>query len=357
MSLLKKLNRRRCKLLWKMAKHTRPNAELLRYIGNRWRLYRHDRETDTRVPHPANAMLELGNVCNLRCVTCPRVYEYGRRMDKGFMAKEDAFSIIDELLPYLDSIGLTGLGETVMYPHLADVVEHIKRKKRSVVTTISTNAHFDGYMERIRPCLPFIDNIQFSVDGVGEVYETIRPGTDFAVVSRNIEETMKWGPDAVYMLNFVISDKNYRDMARVLRFAREKGIRYVNYNIMSISSMPHMERGYYGFYRSEEYRQAREELLREAGRYPDMEVTGLEEAGANGFRNCPFPWEYPYITWDGYYVPCCGKPFPKLLNFGNVLTDGGVMAVLNSRKAQAFRKRWQENKAPAFCHNCHFVDF
>lgn len=356
MNLRKKLNKRRCRLLWKIAKRTRPNADLLRYLGNRWRCYRHDRETDTRLPHPTNAMIELGNVCNLRCITCPRVYDYGQQMDKGFMPKEKAFRLIDELLPYLDSIGLTGLGETAMYPHLADVVKYIKRKKKSIVITISTNAHFDGYMERIKPCLPFIDNIQFSVDGVGEVYETIRPGTDFGTVSRNIKETMACGRDAVYMLNFVVSDKNFRDMIRVLHFARERGIRYVNYNIMSISSMPHMDRGYYDFYRSGAYLRARADLLREAARFPEMEVTGPEEPGTNGFRDCPFPWEYPYITWDGYYVPCCGKPFPKLLNFGNVFADGGLMAVLNGKKAQAFRKLWQENKAPAFCHNCHFTD-
>lgn len=31
------------------------------------------------------------------------------------------------MIPYLDSIGLTGLGETMMYPHLLDVLKHIKK--------------------------------------------------------------------------------------------------------------------------------------------------------------------------------------------------------------------------------------
>ena len=71
----------------------------------------------------------------------------------------------------------------------------------------------------------------------------------------------------------------------------------------------------------------------------------------NGFRTCMSMWEYPYITWDGYYVPCCGKPFPKLLNFGNVF-ENDLMSVINSSKAQAFRKLWQKNVPHKFCHNC-----
>ena len=43
--------------------------------------------------------------------------------------------------------------------------------------------------------------------------------------------------------------------------------------------------------------------------------------------------------------------------FSDPFADGGVMKVLNSDRAQAFRRQWQKNKAPGFCHNCQFVDF
>ena len=72
-------------------------------------------------------MIELGNVCNLHCNICPREYEYGKRMDIGFMPLDNAKNIQDQMIPYLDSIGLTGLGETMMYPHLLDVLKHIKK--------------------------------------------------------------------------------------------------------------------------------------------------------------------------------------------------------------------------------------
>lgn len=352
-----RLNKRRRKLLYSAITKTRINADLLKYIVNRLHILAHNRMKTSTVPHPTNAMIELGNVCNLHCLMCPREFQYGHEMDKGFMPLDKAKLVVDELIPYLDSIGLTGLGETLLYPHLLEIVRHIKQRKPSVVITISTNAHFAGYWERMEPLLPYLDNIQFSVDGVGSVYEAIRPDTDFRQISSNIEKTVSAAPQVQYMFNFVISDNNYQDMPNVVDFAHSKGVVFVNFNCMNIASMPDRPRDYYSFFSSEDFRAACEQTKRCAAKYADMEVTGMQYPEHRQFRDCIFPWAYPYITWDGYYVPCCGKPFPKLLNFGNVFTDGGVMQVLNSKKAQAFRKQWQANRAPNFCHNCQLVDF
>ena len=137
-------------MLGKLILNTRINADLLRYVRNRIRRLRLSRDKATVVAHPTNAMIELGNVCNLHCLMCPREFIYGKEMDKGFMPLEKALRIVDELYPYLDSIGLTGLGETILYPHLAEVARYIKQKKKSIIITISTNAHFNG-----KPLLPF----------------------------------------------------------------------------------------------------------------------------------------------------------------------------------------------------------
>ncbi len=355
--MLERLNKRRRKLLWNAIRKTRFNTDLLKYIANRCRLLFHNKMKTTTVLHPTNAMIELGNICNLHCLMCPREYQYGREMDKGFMPLDKAKAIVDEMIPYMDSIGLTGLGETLLYPHLLEIVQYIKKRKPGVVITLSTNANFNGYWEKMLPLLPYVDNVQFSVDGVGEVYETIRPNTRFQEISDNIEKTISAAKDVQFMLNFVITEQNYTDMPNVLQFAHSRGINYVNYNCVNVASMPNCSRNYYAFFLSGEFKQTCEAVRRQAAAYGGMEVTGLQYPENASFRDCVFPWQYPYITWDGYYVPCCGKPFPKLLNFGNVFADGGVMAVLNSKKAQQFRKQWQNNAAPQFCHNCQLVDF
>ena len=147
MSIFPKLNKRRIQLLKKIILRTRVNGALIKYSHNRINNLFHDRYKTTRVHHPTNFMLELGNVCNLHCKMCPREHTYGQVMDKGFMDLENAYKIIDEIYPFLDSIGLTGLGETFLYPHLLEVVKYIKQKKKSIIITVSTNAHIKNYID------------------------------------------------------------------------------------------------------------------------------------------------------------------------------------------------------------------
>lgn len=353
--MLKGLNKRRRKLLWKLATRTRLNRAFLKYLKNRIAILRLNRDKNLTVAYPTNVMIELGNVCNLHCSMCPREHDYGKAMDVGFMPVEHAKRIIDQIYPYLDSCGLTGLGETFLYPHFPEIVRYIKNKKKSIIITVSTNAHFRGFREAVEPVLPYIDNIQFSIDGLGDTYEAIRKGASFEEVVENIRFTMKKGKDVTYMINCVVSPENYSQMSEIVLFARQLDIHYVNFNCESIASQPKAERSFYDFFVSEDFKKAVEELRQTCMNCKDMEVTGPWFTTDGSFHDCIFPWEYPYITWDGYYVPCCGKPFPKLLNFGNVFNED-IIAVLNSKKAQQFRKLWQKNTPPTFCHNCQLTN-
>ena len=352
--MMEKINKRRLKLLYKLVKTTRINRDFFRYVGNHIAKARLDRKKTLKVVHPTNVMIELGNVCNLHCSMCPREHEYGKLMDVGFMPLEKAQQIIDQIYPYLDSCGLTGLGETFLYPHLLEIVKYIKSKKRSIIITVSTNAHFHGFQEAIEPVLPYIDNIQFSVDGIGETYNSVRKGADFNVLKENMRFVLQNGKNVVCMINCVVMPENFMQMADIVSFGHEMGIRYVNFNCMSIASQPMADRKYYEFFTSRGFLKEVEEMKRKSSCYKGMEVVGPDYPSNAEFHDCSFPWEYPYITWDGYYVPCCGKPFPKLLNFGNVFSDG-VMNVLNSTEAQNFRRLWQKNIPPDYCHNCQLT--
>jgi radical SAM protein with 4Fe4S-binding SPASM domain len=356
MSLLNKLDKRRLLLLWRAVRRTRINADLWRYTVNRIKVLTENHERNTCINHPTNVMLELGNVCTLHCDTCPREHEYGKDMDIGFMPYDKATRVIDQLMPYLDSIGLTGLGETFLYPHLLDILKYIKQRKPNVVVTLSTNANFKGYLSKVKPLLPYIDNLQFSVDGISGVYSSIRH-CDFATLKENIKQTVEWGQgDTVFMFNCVVNENNMNHLLPIVEFADETGVGYVNFNLMSIVGMPNRPRSYYGLFQSEEFLKSRTELLDAAKQFPKVRVSGLSYPQNPSFHDCIYPWEYPYITWDGYYVPCCGKPFPKVLNFGNVFDTDDIMSVLNSEKARQFRQLWQKNKAPKFCHNCQLTN-
>lgn len=338
-----------------LVRQTRLNRDFKLYIRNLFKWKRLDKMHVLEEPFPTGLMLELGNRCNLHCIICPREYSYGKQMDQGFMPLEKAKSIIDELYPYLTSVGLTGLGETLLYPHLQEILQYIKSKKPAIQTTISTNANFIGFVEKMEPLLPYLDSVQFSVDGVGKTYEMIRPNTDFSVIEDNIRSIVALKPKSELMINTVITKENYKDLISILEFSQNVGIRFVNFNRMNLASIPEKRKEYTDFFTSEEYSEVVQLLNKSKEQYKGLTFSGYRTEGLPQFRDCGFVWHHHYITWDGYIVPCCAKPFPKELHFGNVF-EKGVMAVINSEQAKAFRRCWQLNETPEFCRYCNNIN-
>lgn len=351
------MNKRHLFLATKMLKSKIFDRNIFRYGVNKIRAMRLNPHKQAVLPYPTGIMLELGNRCNLHCIICPREYRYGKNMDQGFMPLENAYQVIDELYPYLDSIGLTGLGETLLYPHLLEVVQYIKNKNKSIIITISTNANFTGCVDKIKPLLPYLDNVQFSVDGIGSVYETVRPNTHFEDIAENIRQIVELGrKDTIFMINTVITRENYLDLPKVVEFADSLNIRFVTFTRINLASIPEFDRKEYtAFFHSQAYKDLLAEFTKLQKTHPDIMFSEETKEGTGAFQNCMYAWHHQYITWDGYMVPCCSKPFPKEINFGNVFTDGGVMKVLNGNKYLAWRHLWQRNETPDFCSYCNSI--
>lgn len=351
------MTRRKFFKILQIIKRTHINRDLLRYIGNK--IYDNSLKLSksNKVAYPSCVMLELTNLCHNKCVICPRQYSYGEAMDKGCMNLENAKKIINEIYPYLDSIGLTGLGETFLYPHLAEIASYIKSKKKSIVISLSTNTNVPGFIDKIKETLPYIDTLQVSIDGIEDVYEQIRVNAKFDEAIRNIKEILPLtlAHKVDLMFNVVISKENFHQMSNLIELTHQLGVRYINFNYLNLVSLTNTDVDYYRFFYTPQFETELNNALATAQRLKHIEVTGLNFRGSNGFKKCPFPWTHFYITWDGYMTPCCAKPFPKILNFGNVFTDG-VLPTLNSDSFINFRKCWRKNASPQFCIKCQFIE-
>ena len=133
------INSRRIKKAIRRLKSLPRGANFFRYTSNKVYGAYLRMIHSTKVAHPSSIMLEVTNHCNLKCITCPREYRYGEEMDKGFMDIAQLKKVIDQAYPYIDSVGLTGLGETLLYKQLPEALAYIRSKNKGIITTISIN--------------------------------------------------------------------------------------------------------------------------------------------------------------------------------------------------------------------------
>jgi radical SAM protein with 4Fe4S-binding SPASM domain len=308
-----------------------------------------------KVAYPSNIMIELTNHCNLACTTCPREYSFGKAMDKGNISVEQAKKIIDEVWPYLDSIGLTGMGETFIYKDIEEIVDYIKKKNKGIIISISTNAMLPDFIEMATKLVNKIDTIQVSIDGLNEIYEKIRRKASFSTLDDNLKKLalICKNSKTTLMLNMVVVKENYFQMPDLVKYADKTGIDFLDFSQFNLAAVTNIETSYYQFYYSQEFLDVIAELENACKLTPSV-TTNFNFKNATGFKHCPFPWSHFYICWNGFVVPCCAKPFPKELNFGNVF-DNKVINVLNNNEYKSFRKLWMENKTPDFCVKCHYT--
>jgi radical SAM protein with 4Fe4S-binding SPASM domain len=351
------MNKRKLKKAFKRIAKLPKNKYLFLYLANKVKHFYLKFSKSTKVAYPSTIMLELTNHCNLACTTCPREYAYGKEMDKGSMKVAQAKKIIDELWPYLDSIGLTGMGETFMYKEIEEITDYIKSKNKGIIISVSTNAVLPNFIETATRIINKIDTIQISIDGLDSVYNSIRLKSDFKKLDENLkilaEKCRNTSTDL--MLNMVVTKENYFQMPYLVKYAGDVGIQYMDFTLFNLASVTDIDRDYYKFYSSREFLDVIDELEKTIKETPHVIVTNRNFKTDNSFQKCPFPWTHFYICWDGFVTPCCAKPFPKELNFGNVF-DSTVMDVLNSNEYQSFRQRWYNNEPPQFCDKCHFLD-
>ena len=349
------MNKRRLQKVYNRLINLPKGRYLYLYLRNKLLHFYLTYTKSKKVAYPSTIMIELTNLCNLACTTCARQYDYGKAMDKGKMSVKQAKKIIDEVWPYLDSVGLTGMGETFIYKDIEEVIDYIKQKNKGIIISVSTNAMLPDFIESVSGVIGKLDTIQVSIDGLGEVYEQIRVKASFKTLEENLKilaEKCK-GTKTTLMLNMVVTKENYMQMADLVRYADNASFQYLDFSQLNLASVTNIDTSYYQFYSSMEFLQAIEELESAKKECHKLNVT-YNFKTETGFQKCPFPWSHFYFCWDGYAAPCCAKPFPKELHFGNVF-DNRVIDVLNSKKYMAFRELWYQNKTPDFCKKCHFT--
>ncbi len=235
--------------------------------------------------------------------------------------------------------------------------DYIKNKNKGIIISVSTNAVLSNFIQKVKSLVGKIDTIQISIDGINEVYNSIRIGSDFKLLNKNINALIDLCSNSTtdLMLNMVVTKENYKHMPELIKYANDVGIKYVDFTLLNLASVTGYSIDYYEFYESKDFLNVVKELDKTIKSTKKVLVTERNFKTDNSFQKCPFPWTHFYISQDGYIPPCCAKPFPKEKNFGNVF-NGSLIKILNNDSFQKWRELWYDNITPDFCTKCHFVN-
>ena len=262
-----------------------PKARDHRYREYR-RLWSERPQTRNPGPFPLHLDIETTNLCNLRCVMCPRTKYLARRNWKwspqglGSMDFDVYKSIIDQgAAGGAYSVKLNMLGEPLVHPRVTDQVAYAHQQGLYVM--INTNAMLLDEKMSADLLEAGLDDVFFSLDAPNKaMFERIRPGARFETVLENIRR--------------FVEIKNQRDK------------KHVQTRASMVTDVLHptttAEKEVYG-------KLVLSLGVEEIGFGPEDDHLADHSAEnmrlENGFV-CDQIYQRTFVTWDGAIVPCCG---------------------------------------------------
>lgn len=135
---------------------------------------------------PRLVSIELTNACNADCIMCSRKY---MKRKVRHMPLRLAEHVIDECKKAkVRGINLFWMGESLMHPHLDDILQYAKRVIPNIPIGLNTNGSLLTDERATIILNSTIGGISVSVDGcTKETYEAIRKNLSYDQVRNNVE--------------------------------------------------------------------------------------------------------------------------------------------------------------------------
>ena len=202
-----------------------------------------------------------------------------------------------------------------------------------------------------------LNYIVFSVDGASpETYETIRVGSDFQRVWRNLEnvvgtrERRGWKGPAIN-IEFVAMASNVAELPALVKMADEAGV--YRLKVSHLVVWDEVLRDQSLFYHQDLLRRSFTEAAEAAaGRrlilaLPKI-IGGTPAADTAAIPPCRYPWHYAMISFEGDVRACC---FAPQFTFGN-LKQASFDDIWRNKAYQGLRSTVNRSDCPAVCSRC-----
>ena len=263
---------------------------------------------------PEIVQIESTNICNAKCVFCPRDEMHRRQ---GIMSVELFRKIVDECVELgITHVRMHNYGEAFIDKQLVDKVRYAKQKGIQEVGVISngsliTEAVARGMIEA------GLDAINISVDAAGkEVFESTRIGLKYDKVIANIERLVR-----------IRAESGKRRPKLILSFVRQNNTAD--------------EQAFIEHWRAIADKVHVTDLHNWAG-------TLNTESDVN--YPCYRPWLTFTVLWDGRVSLCCADFDGKII-LGD-LNSSSIREIWNAGPYRDARRQHLESGGPDICRAC-----
>lgn len=298
---------------------------------------------------PLNLDIEPTVKCNLRCTFC-QLPEWNRDCkDLTF----NQFKYIIDQFPTLLKLKLQGIGEPFLNKEFFEMVEYAADKHILVKTTTNGTLFTDEIIDKIVNSK--LHEISISVDGATKkIFEKIRKGANFEQVIEGIKKLIsaRKGKYPIISIWVVGTKDNINEIEDILRLCKELNVDKVTlqYNL-NLWGKEELKKKLKDMALDENERNIAnnaKELAKELKL--NFRLFEMDKYSKN--NKCSWPWLQAFITADGCITPCCLRPDPKLVNFGNIF-EQPFKEIWNNDKYKNLRRLIKYHILPKYCKDCY----
>jgi sulfatase maturation enzyme AslB (radical SAM superfamily) len=272
---------------------------------------------------PYNLSVELTNDCNLKCKMCIRGK---RKAGIGYMDFDLFCRIVKEAAQIGNMyLNLNLGGESTLHPRFDEMVEYAMSHRNHLygvgfyTNGMLLNKHKSELLVRLG-----VDDVAFSLDGIGPVTENIRLGSVYSVVERNILNLLKirgTHPKPRVLTHTAITTQSDDELQMIYNQWHKK-----------------VDAVTFTGWQDESFR--------------ILNWSRLHKWNPNYIlpRFCTFPFYWLYVLWNGDVTICCHDVNGEA-NVGNVC-DCSLIDVWRGDKLEAIRQGILSGDKIGLCSKC-----
>lgn len=350
--------------------------------------------------YPTMLQVESTSLCNAKCIMCSHFY---KDIKEGAHLSFDRSETLSEVLPYVETVMLHGIGEPFINPDIIKWLDFYKSYGVHLSTFTNMSILTPALLEAIGHSF---SALHISCDGCTErTFEYIRGNLKFVTFVKNIKKLHKTYPNLKLHMHTVTMRQNLQELTGFVDFASELGFSTLTFSNLTINPLirndgdslrcfPIMARRAFmeiqnnaskiglkvsfpneyikysddedlyteekARYESQKRYKDNSEVLIRAEKQDNGDLYATEELKLSDIVSsqyqcsglCDWLSEYAYFDLKGNLAVCCSKYY---ITMGNISDYSSFNALWNSSQYRTMRERFFNGEIPSLCQGCRYI--